>query len=62
MLTRHDYAVENTSGITNDSLLSSSCREIVSGDIFMKCQSLKPSFHMVVNVSRLCRKCRRDRL
>ena len=23
---------------------------------------LKPSFHMVVNVSRLCRKCRRDRL
>ena len=23
---------------------------------------LKPSFHMVVNVSRLCRKCRRDRV
>ena len=22
---------------------------------------LKPSFHMVANVSRLCRKCRRDR-
>ena len=24
--------------------------------------ALKPSFHMVVNVSRLCRKCRRDRV
>ena len=23
---------------------------------------LKPSLHMVVNVSRLCRKCRRDRV
>ena len=23
---------------------------------------LKPGFHMVVNVSRLCRKCRRDRV
>ena len=36
--------------------------ELYTQTYTQKYSCLKPSFHMVVNVSRLCRKCRRDTL